>query len=544
MKKISGKDGQALILAYIAIVFFTILSVPLFDKIISERWTLQRQKMEKEAFYLAEGGLEDAINQFIGAIANFQIQPDVARYPATGTIATSYATSAAFPGGAQAYSFITAAEAGMRQITDPDGTVVGVKTYIVTSTCQHPANPSISVTLNQAILLRLIYTFQHAVFYNDDLEILPGPNMTFSGRIHSNKDIYLDSDGSTLTLDSEYVHSAGDIYNGTKDGRTMNGTVKIKKADTGSFPAMDGLDSDSSNWLTESQTRWNGTVESSVHGVTKLSTPAVGSIEADGYYANNAGTKIENGNIKQGGQLLVEGTDIPPGTIVTDTDFYNNREGKYIRMTNIDLKKLAGYAPGDAVGHPSFPNHLPTNGLIYATRNDAGGTQEPGVRLVNGAQIYRNGGLTVVSNDPLYIQGDYNTVNKQPTAVICDAVNLLSNNWNDANSAKSLSNRTATNTTVNTAFIAGVDNTTSGHYNGGLENYPRLHEGWSGKTLSIKGSFVELWNSQIAQGAWKYDSPQYTAPNRNWNYDTDFNVNNMPPFTPWAVEAQRGAWWK
>jgi hypothetical protein len=545
MRKQTMKNkGQALILAYIIIVFFIILSLPLFQKIMGENTLLTRQRLEKEAFYLADGGVEDAIDQFINAIANFQILPNVLRYPAAGTITTNYAVSIAFPSGAVVNSIINEAEPGQRVVTDPDGTNVAVKTYIVSSTCQHPANNNITVTLNQAILLRIIYTFQHAVFYNDDLEILPGPNMTFQGRIHCNKDTYLHSDGNTLTINSEYLRAAGNIYNRTKDGRSLTGDVSIKRLGTGFFYDMDGLDSDSPTWLTASQSRWRGTVKSSVHGVTKLAVPVVGSIQPDGYYADHADVKIENGMIRQAGQLLVEGTDVPIGTIATDSDFYNQREAKFMRMTNIDLKKLAGYAPGDPEGSPSFPNHLPSNGLVYATRNDQAGSEEPGVRLVNGSQIYRNAGLTIVSNDPLYIQGDYNTVNKRPTAVICDSVNLLSNSWNDANSQRTLSNRVATQTTVNTAYIAGVDNTTPGQYNGGLENYPRLHENWTGKELRIKGSFVELWNTQLAQGTWAYGGMRYTAPTRVWSYDTDFNINNLPPFTPWAVEAQRSAWWK
>jgi hypothetical protein len=543
IKKTNKQKSQAFILAYMTIVFFTILSTALFNKIISEKSILDRQTPENEAFYLAAGGIEDATNQFINAIANFQIQPSVTRYPASGVITTVYASSAAFPMGAQVTSVITEAEASMRQITDPDGTTVGVKNYIISSTCQHPKNSSVTITLNQSILLRVIYTFQHAVFYNDDLEMLPGPNMNFSGRIHSNKDMYLDSE-NTLTINSEYVHSAGNIYNHRKDSfLEPPGDVNIKKAGTGSYSKMNGLDSDSPTWLIESQSRWKGTVASSVHGVTKLATPLVGSIAPGDYYSNNASITIRNGTIKQGNQTLVEGIDIPVGTTVTDTDFYNNRASKYVRMANIDLKKLSGVGYYKSNGKP-YTNHLPANGLIYATRDDATSAEEPGIRLINGSEIYRIGGLTVVSNDPIYIQGDYNTVNKKATSVICDSVNLLSNNWNDANSSRVLSNRTATNTTINTAFIAGVDNTTTGHYNGGLENYPRLHEDWSNKTLSIRGSFVELWNSQIAQGAWQYGSPQYMAPNRNWDYDTDLNVNNMPPFTPWAIEAQRGSWWQ
>jgi len=82
VKKYTKKNGQALILAYMTIVFLTILSVSLFDKIMSERGMLERQRLEEEAFYLAEGGIEEAINQFISSIANFQIQP---RDDASGT---------------------------------------------------------------------------------------------------------------------------------------------------------------------------------------------------------------------------------------------------------------------------------------------------------------------------------------------------------------------------------------------------------------------------------------------------------------------------
>lgn len=96
-----------------------------------------------------------------------------------------------------------------------------------------------------------------------------------------------------------------------------------------------------------------------MHGLTKLSTPVVGSIQPDGYYAGNAEVKIENGTIKQGDQVLVEDTNIPFGTIVTNNDFYNNREDKYIRMTNIDLKKLAGYTPRDVKGSPVFLTTCP-----------------------------------------------------------------------------------------------------------------------------------------------------------------------------------------
>ena len=273
-----------------------------------------------------------------------------------------------------------------------------------------------------------------------------------------------------------------------------------------------------------------------MYGVTTLAAPAVGSIQPNGYYADNAGLKI----IKNSGgtwEITSNGspiamTDLPADTI-TESTFYDNREGKNVTTTDIDMAKLnsSGYFPG--------------NGLLYVTRQDATAAQPNGVRLKQGSTLANK--LTVVSNNPVYIQGNYNNVDKKGAAVICDAVNILSNNWSDTNSALGLSSRVASATTVNTAFIAGNVPTPEGGgtYSGGLENYPRLHENWTGRTLTIRGSFVELWPSSIAMGTWLYGGNRYTAPTRNWDYDTDFNdSSNLPPFTPFAVEIDTIAWWQ
>jgi hypothetical protein len=286
----------------------------------------------------------------------------------------------------------------------------------------------------------------------------------------------------------------------------------------------------------------------------------VASIQPDGYYADNADVVVTNGTIVKGGVTLTEGTvnDVdktnkyPPGTIATTATLYNNREGKYVTMTVIDLNNLAGNVTVPE-GKPPFPNNLPsdTNNLMYLTRNDAGSNQ-PGIKIINGSKIYgRTNGVTIVSNDPVYIKGNFNTkldsgaAGRKPAGIICDSINLLSNNWNDANSTSNVTSRPATETTYNCAFIAGVKTTTEGNYNGGLENYPRLHENWAGINLRITGSFVSLWNSTIATGSWVYGNPQYTAPTRIWTYDSNFNTDSgRPRFTPFVIEARRVAWWK
>ncbi|MFC1594783.1 hypothetical protein ACFL38_05595 [Candidatus Omnitrophota bacterium] len=534
------KNAQALIITMVVMVVFVVINAALLSLAINQKNLAQHHKRENEAFYLAEGAMEDAVSVFRSAIANYVALPDV----------ESFSTSTTFTlrGGATVDSTITRLEDSDRLVMEGETNIL-VRNFQISSTAIHPQNNEIQVTLHQIIARRLIPTFQHAVFYDDDLEMLPGANMNISGRIHCNKDIYLDAETNrTLTIDSLSLHSAGNFYNQRKDsGSELGGEVSIRVDEAGPprYEDMDNLDSEIPTWTADATARWKGTVQSAVHGVTSLTAPSVASIQPDGYYASNAHVVIQNGHVYKGGVELSQGTDCPDGTIITTTSLYNNREGTFVKMTEIDLNKLAGYAPGDLPGSPSFSNNLPSNGLLYATRDDGGIAHQPGVRMINANQIHRNGGLTVVSNDPVYIQGNYNTDSEQPAAVIGDALNLLSNNWDDADSTRNLDNRVATETTVNSTFIAGIDATSAGQYNGGLENYPRMHEKWSGIDLNIKGSFVALWDSAIATGAWQYGNPQYTAPRRNWIYNTDLNdTAKLPPFTPWAVEVERVAWWR
>lgn len=549
-----NRRGQATVLAVVTVAVISVLGGSLLNHSFATSRENRMQQLQAEALYLAEGGLEDASGRFAQAIANFQIDPNAPCYPVADPCG-SVPLITTFANGATASSVVEEAEALPRTISDPDDVSFFVKNYHVTTTVTMPGS-SVQVRLHQIVERRVIFTFQHAIFYDQDLEWLPGADMTLSGRVHSNADLYINTH-ATLTVNTEYFRAAGKMYNHRKDDPSapMFGAVEIKKAGTSSYPLMAGLDSDSGTWFTESQTRWNGTVKAGVHGVTQRAVPAVGSITPGGFYDSNANVKVVNGTITKNGVTLISGSTMPPNTITTNTTFYNNREAKYVKMTNINLRKLAGYHDCDNDGDEEqcYPNNLPSNGLLYATRNDVPGSQQPGIRLTNGGTIHRAGGLTVVSNAPIYMQGNYNTSSKKPAAVIADAVNILSNAWSDANSVVNNVNsgtpRTATATTVNAAFIAGVENTTVGQYNGGLENYPRFHERWSGTTLNITGSFVSLWESQIANGNWTYgqlgSNSQYTAPNRNWNYDTAFSSGTaMPPFTPFAVEMIKGAWWK
>jgi len=168
-------------------------------------------------------------------------------------------------------------------------------------------------------------------------------------------------------------------------------------------------------------------------------------------------------------------------------------------------------------------------------------------------------GLTFVSDQAVYIQGDYNTLNWQPASVLADSLNVLSNaclntdfvihklSGQSCNTGSNPSNKmalnvspptipTATNaaTTINAAFLAGTDitnSTATSGYNGGLENYPRFSEQWGGILVTYRGSFVSISTPLHVSGTWTNQG--YTPPGRNWDYDTRFNsAENLPPLAP------------
>jgi hypothetical protein len=188
----------------------------------------------------------------------------------------------------------------------------------------------------------------------------------------------------------------------------------------------------------------------------------------------------------------------------------------------------------------------PSNGILYVTNDGSNNS----VRLVNGYQLPAStaDGFTVVSEKPTYVQGDYNTTNKVPAAIMADAITVLSNNWGTNNSDTkgdmANSNRPASNTTVNAAFALGPSvESTLNNGNGQLENVIRFLETWSGKTFTYSGSIVSLWHSQRAQGAWvsSGSSSYYLAPTRNWSYDTLFNTR-QPPGAPRGIVFVKGRW--
>ena len=271
------------------------------------------------------------------------------------------------------------------------------------------------------------------------------------------------------------------------------------------------------------------------------------------------------------------------GALTPNQAIKDIRESDHVRIVTMDVSKInTAYTAGkitDTVGGG--------DGLLFYFKDSSVGTSvstkvvdsssgattsvtstsRRGIKLTNGATL-PSCGLTVVTPNAAYIQGDYNTgttastqpasnttttyippvdnpspivtgYNRAAAAVVADAVNVLSNAWNDANSLSGVSSRQAASTTINTAIVAGNVPTTTASYSGGIENFTRFHEDWSNDYLTIYGALALIFNSEQATGPW--NAASYSPPSRRWYYDTLLQDHNPPGFRV-ARTYERGRW--
>jgi hypothetical protein len=522
-----------------------------------------------------------------------------------------------------------------------------------------------TASLQMRFKSRLVPLFQFAAFYDKDLEILPGPDMTLSGPVHTNGDLYLNAD-NTLTINGQ-ISTVGNLYRRRKNNTDCGGTVNASSSSSTSatatmacsgqitdvtawnsqirlnIPRVDvppvetfsavagntywdkadlrlvlkldnttgnpnsievwnftGVDSSRTNLLNSCSGGSSDVSTTLTSAVTNSSSTTISVNSTTGFSVGDfisVGSDFDSNVIasidtssktltleRQLGSTASSGDAVRKIIVSTSDTMYNFREGKAIRMLNVDVRSLLDCAKRNSLLDDSkllddsteggLVWHLTVNGPNSGVNIPGGDTvgNNYGVRLYNGARLDSTisgaptvRGLTVVSDQAIYVRGDYNCVwnttssacdNKKPAAIMSDSLNVLSNNWNmndfascnvtaatpaNGGCAKATYPApTASETRVNAAFLAGTDSTggvegVAGQdrniYNGGLENYPRFHENWSGFTLRYRGSFVSLNQPLRVNGRW--DDQNYSPPSRDWNYDTDFNnAANLPPISP------------
>ena len=460
---------------------------------------------------------------------------------------------------------------------------------------------------------------QYFMFYGQtgggaDLELFPGPEMNMWGRIHSNGDIYIGSSGDGRggfsrinlrnyddqgNLSPHLMSASGKITTQFKhSGQSFDNTVFVKTSNEGTtFSPTEALPPtiDKSN-ESEQESRFNDYV---LVNEPKFVTPSISLIERGGFYekrANNPKTnKIDSIIITGMGGLGIENIEVSvsrptltnvtelvktgrttsgnsisglPFPIIQETRnaFEDCREDdRSVDTTDIDINALqrwyVAYLASQGLS-------LGGNGiLVYTSRSpDSSFTNHNGnlqaIRLVRIDRFHSIPELldetTLVTDNPLYVQGDFNSINTKGVALVSDAFNILSNDFVNhypgygsipPNGGKVCGYGQevlfyyfrGSETTVNAAIFTGnVHNrVTDGD---GAHVFPRFHEWWHVKpnfpykasVLNILGSFINLWTSKQANSEWcPAGGDCYSAPIRNWGWDVRFQDPNFwPPFVP------------
>jgi hypothetical protein len=251
-----------------------------------------------------------------------------------------------------------------------------------------------------------------------------------------------------------------------------------------------------------------------------------------------------------------------PRQVITDPREALNGSGG-VNLTTIDIGNLNLALHNGAMTNTDLATNY--NGVVYIydnsnnSSNHAQSYQTPlsasanlnGILLTNGATTPafndQNGnpmGFSVVSNNGVYVQGDYNktpiviagTQYNNPSSIMGDAVTAVSSNWNEAHNAglTDITTRQAGSSsptswtggtmlnpvnasdpgtlngmTVNSAILTGNTPTSGNVGSGGAQNLVRMIEDWyspnfanGGMTLTLNGSLGQIFTSKYFSGAY------------------------------------------
>jgi hypothetical protein len=245
------------------------------------------------------------------------------------------------------------------------------------------------------------------------------------------------------------------------------------------------------------------------------------------------------------------------------TQFRDGRENVRVYALDIDVAQLRAWVNG-AWGSRRAK-------IIYVEFYNVPAGYYPAVRIINGAQLPGTEptptprapyGLTIASHAPIYVKGDFNYVAAntsywKPAAIVSDAVIFQSPAWSDNANGGNYGANAATQlaaggfSSPNTMYVyaaisaghsatvcdwqaAGCSGVYPANYGGGLESFPRFLENWSSATLQFRGSLTSFYESlQANLRSWSASTAYYSAPVRDWRFDTRLqNTDNHPPGTP------------
>jgi hypothetical protein len=615
------RSGLALITTIMVLAIVGTIVSAMVTVVMASVRTASLEYHEGRAFYAAEAGAEAALAQIKLALHDGYLEDS----ELLGTVPPTLEGFAY-----DSFNVRRIGEPIVETITDgPFSGLYALTQFIEVVSLAEDANGNMGGVVLDA-KAQAIPIFQFGVFFHEDLEATNGPPMEFAGRVHSNGNIYLSSDNAwyreMITTPHEIVWDRKDFHSKKPgvfvndgdgndvqldfDSRSIPGVEAFKSASctafdcrlqTGAFgveelrlPLPEGIPAYE---LIRPREVGDGAAEQSVKFAWKADFYLT--IDLSNLNARSSVCEDGEGATKMWPSITVEryGAPAPNRPKLCEivnwgwSEFYDGREEELKDVLTIDLAELDNWINDneDRAVNVIYVEFKPPPGIssyqsgVQDLLLDA--TVDPAIRLVNGDILPNE--ITIATEYPLYVQGNYNRAPKKPAGLAADGVTILSEAWHDwenlpgsdvfenceghvsegnpcshfLNWAGNWYDRSASETTVNAGIIAGHWPTPCDHhevscpadgsdsfyqdwYGGGIENFPRFLEKWrigsSKVTFHYRGALISPFTSQKTTGTW--NGTYYVPPQRDWAFDTDFrNPQLLPPGTPSVGQVIRTA---
>ncbi|MFA5256907.1 MAG: hypothetical protein WC360_02045 [Opitutales bacterium] len=262
------------------------------------------------------------------------------------------------------------------------------------ATVQDSRGKRLTAYCSEEFQIRDAPLFAHAIFYNMDMEIAPGPTMNIVGAVHANGKLYVQANDS-LNFQKN-VSSVGNLYHGPFPGigkSVANGDVTFPDVNGNQLTMKKGsgwYDSTMTDWRSTCSQRWAGNVQDAAHGIQANNAVALPSYKRD----NPATTAVDDA-LNYGYNMIMP-LDYN-GTVDRNIEKqkYAYQAGMYIVVNTNSSGAISGYTirttQRDAKGDIVYSGNTPvTTTLTYSgasaiinIRNYASTTNYSGVTTVS-----------------------------------------------------------------------------------------------------------------------------------------------------------------
>jgi hypothetical protein len=241
------------------------------------------------------------------------------------------------------------------------GLIMNAAEYeIVATAVNKTSGLNIPACVGQQINLGVIPIFQFAIFYQNTMEVEPGPNMTINGFVHGNNNIYMDPNAA-LTFNNDVSSSGNIVFGKNPSGPSSQNTPSTPPVYNGTElsgvnPLVLPVGTNSSGYV--SNTALN------VDAILQLPPPGTSATSQTGsnYLFNKADLIIllsNNSVTVTSGVLLNNQATVISNSVWTNwlitnanTQFYDQREGITIQTADLDIGKLTAWSATNTLLRP------------------------------------------------------------------------------------------------------------------------------------------------------------------------------------------------